>query len=136
MADAIIEKLLLVKEHNGNKPASQTTMMNNAKMFLKLQTTADKTNFHYDFPFVKKILEDEKYAVSTQINYITIILQLLEYDRIKQIKDTTKIIELYKKYIDELQATKKKNAYNNIASNDKKQAVMDITINDLNNVIV
>lgn len=133
MTDAIIQKLILVKEHNGKKLASQTTMTNNAKMFLKLQKIADKDNFYYDFPLVKKLLED--YSVSTQINYITIILQLLEYDKIKLNKDTTKVIELYKKYIDGLHETKKTNAYNNIASNDKKQAVLNLTINDVNNVI-
>jgi len=129
----IIQKLILVKEHNGKKLASQTTMNNNAKMFLKLQKLADKDNFYYDFPVVKKLLED--YSVSTQINYITIILQLLEYDKIKLNTDTTKVIELYKKYIDGLHETKKNNAYNNIASNDKKQAVLNLTIDDVNNVI-
>lgn len=133
MTDAIIQKLILVKEHSGKKIATQTTMTNNAKMFLKLQKIADKDNFYYDFPTVKKLLED--YSVSTQINYITIILQLLEYDKIKLNKDTTKVIELYKKYIDGLHETKKTNAYNNIASNDKKQAVLNLTINDVNNVI-
>jgi hypothetical protein len=133
MTDAIIQKLILVKEHNGKKLASQTTMTNNAKMFLKLQKIADKDNFYYDFPSVKKLLED--YSVSTQINYITIILQLLEYDKIKLNKDTTKVIELYKNYNDGLHETKKTNAYNNIASNDKKQSVLNLTINDVNNVI-
>ena len=133
MTEEIIQKLIFVKEHYGRKLASQTTMNNNAKMFLKLAKTADKDNFYYDFPSVKKLLED--YSVSTQINYITIILQLLEYDRIKLINDTTKVIELYKNYIDELHETKKSNAYNNIASNDKKQAVLNLTITDLNNVI-
>lgn len=133
MTDAIIQKLILVKEHNGKKLASQTTMTNNAKMFLKLQKIADKDNFYYDFTLVKKLLED--YSVSTQINYITIILQLLEYDRIKLNKDTTKVIELYKKYNDGLQEQKKTNAHDNIASNDKKQAVLNLTINDVNNVI-
>jgi hypothetical protein len=104
MTDAIIQKLIFVKEHYGRKPASQTTMTNNAKMFLKLQKIADKDNFYYDFPSVKKLLED--YSVSTQINYITIILQLLEYDKIKLNKDTTKVIELYKNYIDGLHETK------------------------------
>jgi hypothetical protein len=133
MTDAIIQKLLFVKEHYDRKPASQTTMTNNAKMFLKLQKIADKDNFYYDFTLVKKLLED--YSVSTQINYITIILQLLEYDRIKLIKDTTKVIELYKNYIDGLQEQKKTNARDNIASNDKKQSVLNLTINDVNNVI-
>ena len=133
MTEEIIQKLIFVKEHYGRKLASQTTMNNNAKMFLKLAKTADKDNFYYDFPSVKKLLED--YSVSTQINYITIILQLLEYDKIKLNKDTTKVIELYKNYIDELHETKKSNAYNNIASNDKKQAVLNLTITDLNNVI-
>jgi hypothetical protein len=133
MTEPIIQKLLFVKEHNGKKPASQTTMNNNAKMFLKLQKTADKDNFYYDFTFVKKLLED--YSASTQINYITIILQLLEYDKIKLNKDTTKVIDLYKNYVDGLHETKKNNAYNNIASNDKKQAVLDLTIDDVNNVI-
>jgi hypothetical protein len=133
MTEEIIQKLIFVKEHYGRKLASQTTMNNNAKMFLKLAKTADKDNFYYDFPSVKKLLED--YSVSTQINYITIILQLLEYDKIKLNKDTTKSIELYKNYIDELHETKKSNAYNNIASNDKKQAVLNLTITDLNNVI-
>lgn len=128
-----INKLIFVKEHNGKKPASQTTMINNTKMFFKLQKIADKDNFYYDFPEVKKLLED--YSVSTQINYITIILQLLEYDKIKLNKDTIKVIQLYKKYIDGLHETKKSNAYNNIASNDKKQAVLNLTINDVNNVI-
>jgi hypothetical protein len=133
MTEEIIQKLIFVKEHYGRKLASQTTMNNNAKMFLKLAKTADKDNFYYDFPSVKKLLED--YSVSTQINYITIILQLLEYDKIKLNKDTTKSIELYKNYIDELHETKKSNAYNNIASNDKKQAVLNLTITDLNNVV-
>jgi hypothetical protein len=133
MTEEIIQKLIFVKEHYGRKLASQTTMNNNAKMFLKLAKTADKDNFYYDFPSVKKLLED--YSVSTQINYITIILQLLEYDKIKLNKDTTKSIELYKNYIDELHETKKSNAYNNVASNDKKQAVLNLTINDVNNVI-
>lgn len=133
MTEEIIQKLIFVKEHYGRKLASQTTMNNNAKMFLKLAKTADKDNFYYDFPSVKKLLED--YSVSTQINYITIILQLLEYDKIKLNKDTTKVIELYKNYIDELHETKKSNAYNNVASNDKKQAVLNLTITDLNNVI-
>jgi hypothetical protein len=134
MTEAIIQKLIIVKEHNGKKAASQTTMTNNAKMFLKLQKIADKDDFYYDVPLVKKLLED--YSVSTQINYITIILQLLEYDRITELnKDATKVVEIYKKEIDELHATKKNNSYNNIASNDKKQAVLNLTIDDVNNVI-
>jgi hypothetical protein len=56
MTDAIIQKLLFVKEHNGKKPASQTTMTNNAKMFLKLQKIADKDNFYYDFYISKKTI--------------------------------------------------------------------------------
>jgi len=133
MSDLIIEKLNYVKEFNGKKQASQTTLNNNAKMFIKLEKIANKNNFYYDFTLVKNLLKD--YSVSTQINYITIILQLLEYDKIKTNKDTTKVIELYKKYIDGLHETKKTNAYNNIASNDKKQAVLNLTINDINNVI-
>ena len=133
MSDLIIEKLNYVKEFNGKKQASQTTLNNNAKMFIKLEKIANKNNFYYDFTLVKNLLKD--YSVSTQINYITIILQLLEYDKIKTNKDTIKVIELYKKYIDGLHETKKSNAYNNIASNDKKQAVLNLTINDINNVI-
>tara|TARA_R110000803_G_scaffold203720_1_gene269423 strand:+ start:72 stop:1067 length:996 start_codon:yes stop_codon:yes gene_type:complete len=137
----IIQKLIFVKEHYGRKLASQTTMTNNAKMFIKLAKMAYKEKqssqrlnyFYQDFRIVKSLLED--YSVSTQINYITIILQLLEYDKIKIIWNTTKSIELYKNYVDELHEIKKNNAYNNIASNDKKQAVLNLTINDVNNVI-
>ena len=81
----------------------------------KIQKLLDLNKHYYD---LSKPLVDDK-----------------EYDKIKLIKDTTKSIDLYKNYIDELHETKKSNAYNNIASNDKKQAVLNLTINDVNNVI-
>jgi hypothetical protein len=131
--DDFINKLIFVKEHFKRNIATHTTMANNYKMFVKIENTANKLDFYYDFDLVLTLLE--KYAVSTKINYITIFLQLLEYDRLKNINDTTEIIDKYKVFNDTLQDTKKYNAYNNISSNAKKQSVLEITIEDVKLVI-
>ena len=133
MTDEIIKKLIAVKEYHGRTIASQTTMENNAKMFLKISRIANRENFYYDVAFVKDLLKD--YSVSTQLNYITIFMQLLEYDKIKLNKNPIKQLEEYKKLADTLRTQKFNNSYNNIASNDKKQAVLNLTLDDVNRTL-
>lgn len=133
MSEEIINKLITVKEYHNRTKASQTTMENNAKMFLKISKTANKENFYYDVAFVKDLLKN--YSVSTQLNYITIFMQLLEYDKIKLNKNPIKQLEEYKKLADTLRTQKKSNSYNNIASNEKKQAVLNLTMKDINKTL-
>ena len=156
-ADELMERILFVKKHLDKKIPNEKTLKTNAMMMINLQKEFDKKfkrvgdainsrpqNIIYfiDGNFgMMSLFEDKKYSVSTQINYISNILALLEYDKIKKLKPNYKFkdieyyIDKYKNIIDELQEQKKNNAKNNIPSNAGKKAVLDLTINDVKNVI-
>ena len=155
--EEIIERFLFVKTHLGKKIPNEKTLKTNAIMLINLQKEFDKKFdrengainsrpqniiYYIDGNYgMMTLFDDKKYSVSTKINYISNILAMLDYDKIKKIKpshdfkDTDYYIDKYKYIIDELQEQKKNNAKNNIPSNDGKKAILELTLDDIKNVI-
>ena len=131
--EEVAEKLKQVKDYHNRPQSSNETYLYNARIFIRLIKKAKTKNFYYDYNKTMSLFND--YSITTKITYLQILLQLLEYDKLFNKKNTDVISSKFKIELDKLRTIKDSNAYNNVASNPKKEKVLATTIDDVKNVI-
>lgn len=137
----IIDRFIKIKTklYGENKIPSQKTLNMNSSMILKLFryfNTKNKDTPYTNYQFIYEVKEIEDYlkdmSVSTQRNYYSVILSLVNYDKHFKNMKNDNYIELYVDKIKTNEAKKKDNESKGIM-NDKKTEKLDITNEDMNN---